>query len=432
MSVKRNIKGKKILILGGTPQQIKLIEAAKEMGLYTIVTDYIKESEAKRIADKHYMYSITDVENIVKMCQLEDVEAVICAYIDPAQVPYQQICKALNVPCYGTERQFQILTNKREFKKVCIANGIDVIKEYEVEDIEKDKIEYPVLVKPVDSRGSRGQTICYTKVSLYHAIEKAKRETSMEEVLIEKYIEDANEFQVTYFFVNGTPHLIRTVDSYCGTEESNMQRVVACAVSPSRYTKEYLDNMHEKVISMLKVLGIKNGPVFMQGFEKNGKFIFFDPGFRFPGVDYERIYKRVFDVDIMSLMIQFATEGHCDCEEIPEDGVWLKGKRVAILFPTLTGGKIVQFGNFDKIREDDAVISFYNRCNIGDEIEWTYDINQRLCEIDILCDTVEQLKQKIDEIQKELAVYDSEGRNMIYRNFDTERIVLDGGNNNEC
>ena len=39
---------KKILILGGTPQQIKLVNAAKKMGLYTIVTDYLENSPAKK------------------------------------------------------------------------------------------------------------------------------------------------------------------------------------------------------------------------------------------------------------------------------------------------------------------------------------------------------------------------------------------------
>lgn len=42
---------KKILILGGTAQQIKLVEAAKKMGVYTIVTDYLVDSPAKKVVD---------------------------------------------------------------------------------------------------------------------------------------------------------------------------------------------------------------------------------------------------------------------------------------------------------------------------------------------------------------------------------------------
>ena len=98
----------KILILGGTAQQIKLVEAAKRKGLYTIVVDYLKDSPAKRIADKSYMNDIHDVNGIVQVCKEEGVKGVICGYIDPCQRPYQKICSQLNVPCYGSEEQFYL------------------------------------------------------------------------------------------------------------------------------------------------------------------------------------------------------------------------------------------------------------------------------------------------------------------------------------
>lgn len=41
---------------------------------------------------------------------------------------------------------------------MCIENGVGTIKEYQEND---QDIEFPVFVKPVDSRGSRGQSVCY-------------------------------------------------------------------------------------------------------------------------------------------------------------------------------------------------------------------------------------------------------------------------------
>lgn len=74
---------KKILILGGTAQQIKLVEAAKKMGVYTIVTDYLVDSPAKKVADEAWMLNIKDVDQIVERCKQEQVNGVICGYIDP-------------------------------------------------------------------------------------------------------------------------------------------------------------------------------------------------------------------------------------------------------------------------------------------------------------------------------------------------------------
>lgn len=413
---------KKILILGGTPQQIKLVNAAKKMGLYTIVTDYLENSPAKKIADKSYMYNIKDVDDIVSMCKMEKVDGVICGYIDPCQRPYQEICEKLKLPCYGTKEQFYKMTDKHAFKKMCIDNGVDVIPEYTDEDIMRGNIEYPVFVKPVDSRGSRGQSVCYTEDELKKAIQYAKVESSNGDILIEKYMKNAHEFQVTYFFIAGEPYLIRTVDSYCGTEDSHMEKVVACAISPSKFTQVYLENAHDKVVKMFKKMGFENGPIFMQGFEDNGVFRFFDPGLRFPGVDYENVYKKLYGIDIMEAMINFAIQGNCGDIKLPKDGVWIKEKRAAVLFPTLAAGIIKKIEGFDEVLKDENVVSLYPRCEVGEQIEWTFNVNQRMAEVDIVCDTTEELKKKIDDIQKLLVVSDVKNQNMTYQYFDVSRI----------
>ena len=247
------------MVLGGTAQQIKLVEAAKQMGVYTIVVDYLNDSPAKKVADEAYLYDVKDVDGIVELCRRKKVDGVICGYIDPCQRPYQEICEKLGLPCYGTARQFFQMTDKQAFKKMCLQNCVNVIPEYTEADVRTGKIEFPVFVKPVDSRGSRGQSVCYSQQELEKAIEFAKEESSNGDILIEKYMQGAREFQVTYFFVDGEAYLIRTVDSYCGSEENHLEKVVAFAVSPSRFTKDYLDTTHEKVVRMFKAMGYKNG-----------------------------------------------------------------------------------------------------------------------------------------------------------------------------
>lgn len=103
-------------------------------------------------------------------------DGVICGYIDPCQRPYQQICDALDLPCYGTKDQFFYMTDKHAFKKMCMENGVDVIPEYTEEEALSGQAEFPLFVKPVDSRGSRGQSVCYTTEQLENAINFAKSE----------------------------------------------------------------------------------------------------------------------------------------------------------------------------------------------------------------------------------------------------------------
>ena len=191
----KSLVGKKLLILAGVDVHVKIVNAAKALGVYTIVTDYlpIEESPAKRVADEYWMLNIMDVDAIVSKCREEDVDGVLAYCIDPAQIPYQQICEKLGVPCYGTKRQFEIMTDKRLFKDFCLQNGVDVIPEYSIKEVENDVVKYPVLVKPTISRGSRGQTICWNKEDIPHAIQIAKNESKNGEYLIERYMANAQD-----------------------------------------------------------------------------------------------------------------------------------------------------------------------------------------------------------------------------------------------
>lgn len=95
--------GKKLLVLGGADVHVKIVQAAKSMGVYTIVTDYHlpERSPAKQIADEYWMLSFADVDAIVKRCREEKVDGVLAYCIDSVQIPYQQVCESLGLPCFG-------------------------------------------------------------------------------------------------------------------------------------------------------------------------------------------------------------------------------------------------------------------------------------------------------------------------------------------
>lgn len=419
------LKGKKLLILGGANQHLKFVEAAKELGVYTIVTDYLTDSPCKKICDESLMLNITDVQGIVAYCKDSQVDGVIAGFLDPCQMPYAQICMELGVPCYGTPEQFFKFTNKIAFKELCKKNGVGVIPDYTEADYHAGRIIYPVFVKPVDSRGSRGQTVCYSPEQMDAAICFAKEQSSNGDILIEQYMGECDEVQITNFVIDGKIYLERTVDSYRGDAKKNLQKVVSCSVSPSKYTDVYLKNCHPAVCKMIEDLGVKNGPVFMQGFHKEGQFYFFDPGLRFPGVEFERIYKRVWGIDMAALLIQYALTGRFPGKTVlPEDGAKLNGNIGVVLFPVLGGGIIKTISGLDEYRSRPSVVSCLTRYEEGNEVGWTYDVNQRYAEIDILGKDLESVKELIDEFYQEVVIEGEDSNNMFFDRFSTERITL--------
>ena len=419
--------GKKLLVLCGNVIHIKVVEAAKEMGIYTIVTDSLplQEAPAKQIADEALYLDVRDVDGIVEYCKNNKVDGVINFCNDLAQRPQQQICEKLGLPCYGTKEQYFQLTDKNAFKRMCKENNVDVIPEYTEAEIENDTVEYPVLVKPVDSRGSRGQAICYTKEELHTALSVAKNESSNGQAIIEKYMQGKQDFSMSYIFSEGRAYLTRTGDRFLGKKQDNLNKQCIGSVSPSRNTDFYLEKVNKRVVKMLQKIGIKNGPIFMQGFIDGDTVRFYDPGIRFPGTEYEKLLFKATGIDLMKSCIAFTLGGKIVVEkEIWEKAWWLGGKISIQLLITARAGVIGTFDGIDEIASHADVVTVAQRYFVGEEVPPTGDVKQRICEIALLTDK-DKAKALVKWIQKKLIVLDERGENMLVSQFNPE--ILSGG-----
>ncbi len=422
-----DLKGKKLLVLAGAGVHCRLVETAKQMGVYTIVTDYLKseDSPAKSLADEQWMLNITDVEGIVERCKEENVDGVVSVCIDPAQRPYQQICEKLNLPCFGNEEQFFALTDKPTFKRLCKECGADVIEEFSLEDVVSGKIEFPLFVKPVDSRGSRGQTICHSMSELYKAIEFASAESTNGKYIIEEYMGGKQDFSLTYLVCAGTPYLVRTADRHLGRIEDGMSRQTIASISPSVYTKMCLEHVDSKARAFIKRLGIKNGPVLMQGFVVGNTIKFYDPGLRFPGNEYERLFASATGVNLMEILIEFALGKDISVHAPRLDKVYdLCDKRILQIMYNIGPGKIKSIKGLEILRECDKVLDIQQRHFVGDTITSTGDIKQRACEIDILIDdTPEEIKRIIEYVESTVEYLDENGNDMHISALNAEKIA---------
>ena len=416
-----NFKGKKLLILGGASLHNRFVEEAKDMGIITIVTDNVSSSPAKKIADIRYDVNVSDIDGLIKICEKEHVDGIISGYLDFCQRYYQKLCNKMNLPCYGTHEQFEILTNKELFKKKCIEVGVDIIPSYTEDDFNIDNfnIEYPVYVKPSYSRGSRGQKICHSREEAIEAIKVAKDISEDNQAVIEKYI-DSDIIQVTYIVVNGKPYLIRTTDQYNGYKKDGMDHICTLALSPSVYTKMYIDKVHSKVQKLIKALGIVNAPFFMQGFIDGDKVRFFDPGLRFPGTEFSRALKKVTGINTTKALIEFAFTGKMDSvlENLKDDSVYLDNHIIVNMFPSINKGKITKITSEDDLLKIPGVLKVTFRRNIGDVMVFTGDVNQRIAEINLLADSKDEMKKTIQKVNDTLIVLDENNYDMVFSKFD--------------
>lgn len=418
---------KKLLVLSGAPSHYFLVETAKSMGIYTIVTDYREpeNSPAKRIADEYWMLSYMDVDGIVARCQQEHIDAVITVCVDAAQRPYQEICERLGLPCFGTKEQFDVLTNKKRFDQLCRGCGVDVIPEYKLEDCLSGEVDYPVFVKPVDSCGSQAQSICYNEQELKKAVQIAAEKSSSGDYLIERYMGGHLEFSVNYVVCDGTPCLIRTTDRFPGRIEDGLSRQVVAYICPSARISEYVDSLGKQVQALVDSLGIRNGPLLLQGFREGNTIRLFDPGFRFSGIEYARLYSEATGVNIMQILVELALGKDIGTyKEVLEDTYRLRGKRDVTILYTLAPGKVVAVEGLDKISSYPGVINVQQKIFVGDVVCATGDVKQRACEISALIEGgPQQIDTLIDYVNNNLIFRGENGNNLHVSSPDPKKVA---------
>lgn len=422
-----DLRGKKLLLLGGAAQHCKVVEAAHMLGVEVYVTDYlpVDRAPAKQIADKYFMINVTEIDQLIQLCKNEKIDGVLSVSLDFCMHPYQKLCEAMNFPCFGTQRQFEILSNKKIFKKVCSDYNVDVIPEYTEENlIENICVTYPIIIKPAQGSGSKNQKVCFNSEDALKALMDGKKLSEEENVIIEQYMEDKPDFTISYLVVDGEVYPVRIADRYIGSLDDQMEKVCIAAVSPSKYTEHYFKTAHNSIVKMLKGIGLKNAPVFFQGFIDGDTVRLYDPGLRFAGGEYERFYKKAYGLDLISFLVEFALTGCMKSfnEYVIDPYVSMNGNYAVNLQTAVRPGKISKIFGLEAICKDEDTIVVFQRYYEGDEVKETYNVNQRFAEIDVMSSSIGRLKDKIKLVQERLRVVNEAGENMVFAEFDAELL----------
>lgn len=151
---------KKILLLGGSIQQIPAIEYANGQNYYTIVCDYLPNNPGQHFAKKYYCISTTDKEAILEIAIKEKIDGIVAYASDPAAPVAAYVAEKLKLPT-NPYLSVEVLAFKDKFRKYLRDNRFNSPKSesfYSFEDAlgKLDQFKFPLMVKPIDSSGSKG------------------------------------------------------------------------------------------------------------------------------------------------------------------------------------------------------------------------------------------------------------------------------------
>lgn len=415
------IKGKKLLVLGASVDEIALVTRAQELGVYVIVTDYYTDtniSPAKLIANEAWNVSWSDIDELESRCKEFGVNGVTAGYSEVRVDMLIQLCERLGFPCYITSEQLATTRDKVKFKNVCRKNGVPVVKEYaSVDEVD----EYPVIVKPVDRGGSIGISIATEYDELIKAFDYAMDMSLTKQVIIEKYM-DCGKIDVSYSIEDGIIELVSSDDTIMARNNGTEKVVQSSWVYPHKEEKAFIKKVDPHIRSMIKDMGITYGSIFFSGFiDNDGDYAFFECGFRLGGGhDDEYVYRRGF-INVLDLYIYHALQGNT--EGIKRNRLFNPKLKLATINLYAKSGIVSKISGVDEIRSIPDCTYVHINSYVGQKCTTDKAIFQKIG----MCSFAnEDSKMIVDDIKKAyafLSVEGEKGEDMIYDRIDTDLVL---------
>ncbi len=423
--IKTNLKGKKLLLIGGLNNTIDLFELAHRNGVSVGVADYNHGTLAKTLADKAYDVDAYDEDAMAKLCEEEKIDGIITAFNERLGPIVRKLADRMGYPAPFTVEQLKMSTNKKFFKHTCLEYGVPVPKEYvikEIEDIRNQQIVYPVIIKPVDSSSSVGVTPCFDADALEAGFVKAKSLSKSGDVIVEQYV-PYDEINMTYIAQDGDIQLAAIHDRYFNTEQKSATKAPDLYIYPSRYTDLILEKYNEKIINMLKGIGVRNGSLFIQAVVKDDQLFCYEAGMRLNGCKTYQILEYENDYNTFEHLMELSLTGsmgeHCTFD--PKFKHWYATLNVL----GIPGTTIAEIRGEKALNSYPWLIHIARRDVVGHTIpaDSAGTLVQDTTRIHVMADTKEELMERIDRVNELYQILDKDGNSVLLKPHDTKEVL---------
>lgn len=296
---------KKILLLGGSAQQIVAIETAKRLGFNTVLCDYLPDNPGQYHADKFYLVSTTDKDAVLQIAQEEAIHGIVAYASDPAAPTAAYVAERMGLPTNPCE-SVETLCNKDRFREFLRINGFNtpVARGYSDKNVNQAEFTLPVIVKPVDSSGSKGATVLDSWDGLDAAMDFAFSFSRSHRVIVEEFIEKNHEYLIggDIFVDDGKVILWGLMNCH---RDSAVNPLVPVGKSyPPALDPQDLQNVKRTLQRMVDKLHIRFGAMNVELIVgKNGRVYPIDVGPRNGGNMIPDLLGLIFDVDIVEMTV---------------------------------------------------------------------------------------------------------------------------------
>ncbi|OGC23925.1 acetyl-CoA carboxylase biotin carboxylase subunit [candidate division WOR-1 bacterium RIFOXYB2_FULL_42_35] len=314
---------KKILIANRGEIAVRIIRAAKEMGIGTVVvySEADKDSLHVKLANQAFCVgpaapnkSYLNIPSIMSVAEVAGVDAIHPGYGFLAEnSKFVEICEASGIKFIGPRIDaMQRMGDKATARKTVAKVGVPVVPGSDgiISDENKalriaEKIGFPVAIKATAGGGGKGLRVAWDKDEFVHLMRTARAEAGAAfgnpEVYIEKFIEEPRHIEVQ-ILADSHGNIIHLGERDCSIQRRH-QKLVEEALSPAVDDK-LRRKLGDAAIRAAKSVNYMSAGTIEFIFDRHGKFYFMEMNTR---VQVEHpVTEMVTNVDIIREQILIA------------------------------------------------------------------------------------------------------------------------------
>lgn len=395
---------KRILMLGGSLYQTFAIRKAVEMGYYVITCDYLPNNPGHKYSHEYYNVSTTDKNGVLELAKRLNVDGVAAYASDPAAPVAAYVSEKLGLPT-SPYRSVEILSNKDLFRKYLTEHGFNTpfamgFSSYKEAFANKDCFNLPVMVKPVDSSGSKGINKLTSWDKLEEYVDDALNYSRSKRIIIEEFI-DKQGWQISgdAFSVDG-----KLVFHCFGNEYYNPKGKKDFAPIgeswPFMMDPKYINILVNDLQRLISLLEMKSTAYNVEAIvDKSGKVFILELGARSGGSLIPQITRYATGVDMVPYVIKAAVGDDCsDLRMAPPRGCWAN-----YMLQSRTTGKFSKIV-FDADFEKGHLVECVHNLKPDQEIHAFRDAGDALGELILRFDNTDQMFQMLGEMDRYVRV----------------------------
>lgn len=364
-------KQKKLMLLGGLRYLIPVIEAAHKLGIYVITCDYLPDNIAHKYSDEYCNISILDKDAVLNAARRFQIDGIMSFAVDPSVVTAAYVADKMGLPQTGPYESVCILQNKDKFREFLAQNGFNTPKAKGFSDLEEaltgiDEFEWPLIVKPVDSAGSKGVKRVDNPEMLKEAAEYAFDHSFSKRIIIEEFIEQEGcSSDSDCFSVDGELKFVSFSAQRFDSGAPNPYTPSAFSW-PSTMTKGQEAELTSELQRLLTLLGMKTSIYNVETrIGKNGKAYIMEVSPRGGGNRLAEMIRFSTGVDLITNAVRAAVgEKVYDIEQKDYEGCWAEmilHSEISGIFKGLDIPENLEMHIFEKdvwIKEEDNISAF--------------------------------------------------------------------------